>query len=329
MHMPPPHRRIRNRRRVLPRGLLPVLALAVAGVASAAYTRRKSAEAEAENPPTGRFVHVDGMRLHYVERGSGQPLVLIHGNTMMGLDFLLSDLVRMAQPHYRVIVIDRPGYGHSSPPRDARGWTPERQAQVIHQALRRIGVDEALVVGHSWGAMVAAALALNHPQMVRGLVLESGYYFPRPRFDILMRAPNVAPVLGGMLRHSVSPVVHRMAWPLMARMLFAPAPVPRHFWRFPAWMAFRPEQLRAQAAEMAGILAAAERLAPRYADLEVPLVILAGRDDAFVRTADHSARLAALLPQAEFRQFAGVGHMMHHLIPQEILAAVATVNRER
>jgi hypothetical protein len=69
--------------------------------------------------------------MHWVERGRGRPLVLLHGNTMMGLDFLLSDLVEMAADGRRVIVPGRPGYGYSDRPRGRGPWSPEAQARVI------------------------------------------------------------------------------------------------------------------------------------------------------------------------------------------------------
>ncbi|MFD1912199.1 alpha/beta fold hydrolase [Halodurantibacterium flavum] len=305
------------------RRALPLIALAALGAGSAALVRKRVAQAEAAHPPIGRFVHIDGARLHLVEMGSGpETLVLLHGNSSMGEDFLVSGLARMAAARYRVIVVDRPGYGYSTRPRRAHGWGPEAQAHLIHGALKQVGVENAIVLGHSWGAMVAAALALDFPQTVRGLVLEAGYFYPRPRSDILMRAPNAVPGLGDLLRHTISPLIHVAAWPLMARMIFAPAPVPRNAWRLSPWLLFHPRALGAASAEMAGILAGAARLAPRYPLIRQPTVIIAGRQDAFVNTAQHSARLAEVLPQAEFRCFDGIGHMAHHLIPEEVLAAI-------
>src|SRR5215204_1640168 len=142
-------------------------------VVAALLNRHFTNKAERENTPTGRFVEVDGVRLHYVERGSGEPLVLLHGNGSMIQDFETSGLVDMAAKSYRVIVFDRPGYGHSERPRSTI-WTAEAQADLIHEALARLGVSRAIVLGHSWGASVAVALALKYERMVKALVLASG-----------------------------------------------------------------------------------------------------------------------------------------------------------
>src|SRR6202790_870806 len=137
---------------------------------SALVNRRLAKNAENDNPPAGQFLEVNGVRLHYVERGSGAPLVLLHGNGSMIQDFESSGLIDLAAKNYRVIVFDRPGFGHSDRPRDVI-WTPVAQAELIDKALQRLRVSQALVLGHSWGASVAVALALLHPELVRGLVL--------------------------------------------------------------------------------------------------------------------------------------------------------------
>src|ERR1700754_4489925 len=126
---------------------------AVAGAlgATALLNRHFAKKAEHDNPPAGRFLDVDGVRLHYLERGSGEPLVLLHGNGSMIQDFESSGLVDLAAEKYRVIIIDRPGFGHSSRPRNVV-WTPEAQAQLIRRALEHLGVSQAIVLGHSWGA---------------------------------------------------------------------------------------------------------------------------------------------------------------------------------
>jgi pimeloyl-ACP methyl ester carboxylesterase len=88
-------------------------AVVAAAVASALLNRWLARKAEGRNPPKGRFITVDGVRLHYVERGSGTPLILLHGNESMIEDFQCSGLIDLAAKKYRVIAFDRPGFGHS------------------------------------------------------------------------------------------------------------------------------------------------------------------------------------------------------------------------
>ena len=85
---------------------------------SALVNRHLAKTAEIHNPPTGRFLEVNGVRIHYFELGSGAPLVLLHGNGSMLQDFESSGLIDLAAKSYRVIVFDRPGFGYSDRPRN-------------------------------------------------------------------------------------------------------------------------------------------------------------------------------------------------------------------
>src|SRR3954447_12327225 len=185
-----------------------LLGTAAALGAAAFYTAKKTREAERKHPPVGRFLDVDGVRLHYIERGYGEPLVLIHGNGTLIQDFTIAGLVDRLSERYRVIVIERPGYGYSERPR--RLWTPRAHATLYQHALAQLGVEQAIVLGHSWGTMVAVALALQAPSLVRGLVLLSGYYFPTARLDVALFSPPAIPGIGDMMRYTVSPVVGRL-----------------------------------------------------------------------------------------------------------------------
>src|SRR3982751_5850581 len=164
-----------------------VVGMAAALGAAALYTAKMTRDAERKHPPIGRFLDVDGVRRHYLERGTGEPLVLIHGNGTLIQDFTVNSLVDQLSQRYRIIVFDRPGYGYSTRPRGL--WTPQAHATLFETALHQLAVERAIVLGHSWGTMVAVSLALQAPALVRSLVLLSGYYFPTARMDVAMNAP--------------------------------------------------------------------------------------------------------------------------------------------
>ncbi len=291
--------------------------LAISAIVNAGLARK----AERDNPPAGRFVDVDGVRLHYVERGAGDPLVLLHGNGSMIQDFESSGLVEMAAAKYRVIVFDRPGYGHSERPRHVV-WTPQAQAELIQGALAQIGVSRATVLGHSWGASVAVALAAKYPSMVAALVLASGYYYPSVRADVVALSGPAVPVIGDLVRYTLSPILSRMLWPLFLAKIFGPAPVPAKFRGFPKEMSFRPSQIRASAAESALMIPDAFAARGHYAALRMPVVIIAGEDDRLIDIDDQSARLHRDIAQSAFRRLRGVGHMVHQTATGAVMSAI-------
>ncbi|HJW57710.1 MAG TPA: alpha/beta hydrolase [Burkholderiaceae bacterium] len=298
------------------------IAAGAALAAAALLVRQRTQRAEHEHPPAGHFMYVDGVRLHYVERGQGQPLVLLHGDGSMIQDFEISGLIDLAASKYRVIVFDRPGYGYSRRPRD-RIWGPQAQAALLHHALQLLDVEQPIVLGHSWGTMVALSLALDYPNYVKSLVLLSGYYYPTVRIDAPLLSPPALPVIGDLMRYTVSPLIGRMIWPLLKWRIFTPAPVTERFSsEFPVWMALRPLHLRASAAEAAMMIPSAFMLSKRYHELSVPSVIVAGDGDTYVNTHVHSEHLHRDLPQSEYRTVPGAGHMVHHLAPQQVMAAI-------
>lgn len=281
-------------------------------------------KAERDNPPKGRFLNIDGVCLHYAEQGSGAPVVLLHGNGSMIQDFETSGLVKLAAREHRVIVFDRPGYGHSERPR-SRIWTAEAQADLIRDALAQLGVERATILGHSWGCLVAVALARKYPSLVGGLVLVSGYYYPSTRLDVAGMAVPAIPVAGDVIRYTISPILSRLAWPLLMRKIFGPQPVPAKFAGFPKAMAVRPSQLRASAAESGLMVPDALAAHGTYSRLKMPVAIIAGADDRLVDAEDQSARLHGAIPHSSFHCVAGAGHMIHQTETEAVMSAIEKV----
>lgn len=310
-------------------GLMPSRALtigAAAALASAAFVHQRSWRAVRDSPPLGRVVEVDGVRIHYLDRGQGTPLVMLHGNGSMVQELRLSGLYELAAARFRVIAPDRPGYGHSSRPRRS-WWSPPSQAAWLRALLARIGVERPILFGHSFGALVALAFALDYPTETRGVVLASGYYFPTARLDVPFMAAPALPILGDLMRHTISPLLSRALWPHMLKVLFSPAPVPRYFQLFPTWMALRPSQLRAAAEEAALLVPSASRMQRRYRALEVPAVIVAGAQDRYVDASRHSIALARHIAAAELVVSPRAGHMVHHVDPRRVLHAIEVAAR--
>ena len=222
---------------------------------------------------------------------------------------------------YRVIVIERPGYGYSERPRHL--WTPRAHATLYEHALHQLGVEQAIVLGHSWGTMVAVSLALQAPDLVRSLVLLSGYYFPTARMDVALNTPLAVPGIGDALRHTISPPLARLMLPGAIRAMFAPASVPERFDRlFPKELMVRPIQLRASAEDAALMTPSVMELEQHYRELKMPVVILTGGDDQIVDVDRQSRRLHKEIPRSEFIALPGLGHMVHHLAPDQVIKAI-------
>ena len=113
------------------------------------------------------FFDHDGRALHYLERGSGDPLVLIHGLGSSGADWALQ--VPALEGRFRIIVPDLPGSGHSEPPR--AGCSIPGLARALWSLLDHLGAARVNIVGFSLGGAVGLEMALQRPARVRRLAL--------------------------------------------------------------------------------------------------------------------------------------------------------------
>jgi pimeloyl-ACP methyl ester carboxylesterase len=282
------------------------------------------------NPPIGEFLDVDGVRLHFIMRGNpdAPPLVMFHGNGTVLQDFTISGMVDAAAEKFRVICFDRPGFGHSSRPRTFI-WSPERQAELFCAALARLGIQRTLVLGHSWGTLVALAMAASRDgKRVKGLVLVSGYYFPTWRFDVWFASIAAIPVIGDALRYTISPISSWLGLPLFAKKAFAPKSVPEIVKKeYPRLMLIRPRQLRAVAEDSAFMLPSAATLTMSYRRLKCPTAIIAGRDDKIVDS-EQALRLQKAMPHASVTIVPDAGHMVHYFVSDEIVKSAGEAQLE-
>lgn len=132
-----------------------------------AQRRFESLEPETAGAP-GAFVDVDGVRVHYVEAGKGDPVLLVHGwnGCTFSFRYTIPELAR----RHRVVALDLLGFGYSARP--ARGdYSVSAQVRLVAGLMDRLGIRRAVVVGHSMGGGVAMHLALSHPDRVERLVL--------------------------------------------------------------------------------------------------------------------------------------------------------------
>ncbi|HSU04096.1 MAG TPA: alpha/beta hydrolase [Acetobacteraceae bacterium] len=268
---------------------------------------------------------VDGVNLHYIDRGKGSPVVLLHGNGALARDWEVSGVVDLLAANHRVIAFDRPGFGYSDRPRGGI-WDAAGQAALIHKALVRLDIRSPVIVGHSWGTLVALALALDNKRYSKGLVLLSGYYYPRLRADVTLLSGPAIPIFGDLLRYTIVPLLGWVLWDSISRKLFAPAPVSQRFRTdFPMALALRPSQLRASAADTALMVPVAASFLDRHEELDVPVAIMAGNGDRIVDIARQSKRLHAELPKSFMHELEGAGHMIHYIAPEAVAAVITSI----
>lgn len=118
---------------------------------------------------TDGFVDAGGQRIHYVEQGSGLPVLLIHGAYSCGAEFLQTEFGAVLADRHRVIAPDSLAHGGSDFPVDPKHYGARPRASHLVAVLDAVGIERAHVVGYSMGGWMASALASFHPQRVASL----------------------------------------------------------------------------------------------------------------------------------------------------------------
>src|SRR5208282_3392830 len=285
-----------------------LLALVIGGLV--VFSARTARQVEKAVPPLGRFIDVDEARIHYLDEGSGPPLLLIHGLAGQMRHFTYSLLDRL-KSDYRVVILDRPGSGYSTRPPQASAAI-DAQASTIARFAKALGLERPLVVGHSLGGAIALSLALNHEEQVAGLALLAPLTHPQE---------NVPPVFQGLVVRSRL-LRWLMAWtvatPLSIRngkmvlkTVFDPQPVPADFaTRGGGLLTLRPSSYIGASCDLVAADEDLDDMPARYESLTVPVGILFGAGDRLLDPAAHGEALAKKLPDADFELIEGGGHMI-------------------
>ena len=219
------------------------------------------------------------IELFYREKGSGEPLILLHGNGEDGSYFVHQ--IEHFQSRYRVIALDTRGHGRS--PRGSAPFTIRQFALDLYDFLRAHEIPSAVLLGFSDGANIAMQFALDHPEMVRALILNGG---------------NLDP--SGVRRSTQLPIElgYRIA---------------KHF-------ASRSEGAKRNA-ELLGLMVNEPHIAPEeLKKLDLPVLVIAGTKDMIRR--EHTELIARSLPRAQLVFLKG-DHFIANREPEAFNRAVS------
>jgi haloalkane dehalogenase len=257
-------------------------------------------------PYVARFARVNGWRMHYVDEGDGDPVLLLHGNPTWG--FLYREVIGpLVQSGRRVIVPDMIGFGLSEKPTREWAHTLDGHAANLVSLVRQLGLTRVTVVCHDWGGPTGLSFAMSNADRVRALVVMSTWAWPSPPAEFhtrvfpwrMMHAPLVGPYLLG--RHNVLArrgvylsVVNRDKFrrdALSAYEAALPDAETRLLtWAWPRWIPLD---------ESALALTRFTWLEQELAKSQLPMLIIWGREDEVFDAATFAERFKRLLPHAE------------------------------
>jgi len=305
--------------------LLALAALVALGLLAAwRFTATMAKKASAALPPRGRFTDVPGGRIHWIERGEGPPLVLIHGlaGNLHNFGYIMDRLAA----DFRVIAVDRPGCGWSERDGDEQARVPE-QARMIAAMLEKEGVGPAVLVGHSLGGAVSLTLALNHPERVRALALVSALVQAPTRPAEAFNGLDIAnPALRRLVANTLAvPMSIRNGEKTLA-FVFGPDAPPADFaMRGGGLLGLRPNAFYAASTDLQAIPRDMGAITARIGEITVPVGLFYGTGDRLLSAADQIAVLRQALPGADIETMEDRGHMPLVIEPERVDAFVRRI----
>jgi pimeloyl-ACP methyl ester carboxylesterase len=310
--------------------LLFVALIAVLCAVAFAFTQWHVARVEAKYPPRGKFVAVEGLRLHYTELTPGYAargtIVLLHGASGNQADVMTPLGEGLAAQGFRVIAFDRPGHGWSQRPQGSEQPSPARQVELIRAGLAQIGVAQAIVAGHSLAGALAANFALDHKTFTRGLVLIAPVTHPWPGGVTWYYEWSARPWIGRIFANLLAMPVGLALMDTAVASVFAPQPAPPDYVeRIGAPLVLRPENFIANAQDVAHLDGFIAWQAPRMHEIEAPTTIITGDRDAVVYAHLHSLGSARDISGSRLITLQGVGHAVQNVAPGAVIEAIAGV----
>ena len=282
---------------------------------------------ERRYPPVGAFAIVDGTRIHFVHVPAPAapdlpPVVFIHGASAN-----LNDQMVPARPllegRAELLFFDRPGHGWSE--RGAgRNETPFGQARTLAALMDSLGIEQAIIVGHSYGSAQAAAFALAYPDKTRGLVLLASATHPWPGgatswYYSLTSIPLVGRIFAATLAYPGG----MLQMPAATACVFSPNKAPPDYSDVASIpLVLRPAAFAANAIDVAGLHAHAVATAPRYGEISAPTVVISGDMDTVVDEQIHSIGLARDIKGAELVWVRNLGHKPDWIAPELVVAGI-------
>lgn len=294
-------------------------------VALVAITQAGVIWIERSHAPAGRMIDVTGGRLHVVELGSQRasslPVVLIHGASS-NLEVMRRPLGELLCRNHRVIMIDRPGHGWST--REALSdATPAIQARMIDEALGKLGITRALIVGHSWGGALVCAMAIHRPSRVAGLVMLSPVTHRWTGGIPWYHNVGAAPMVGRLFAHTLALPAGMLMLKAGARGAFPPQVMPDNYVRDAGLpLLLRPREFLADAWDMAMLKEAVTAQMARYGEIKSPVVILHGDVDTSVYLDVHARQFVKAVPHVQLIELPGIGHVVQNAVAERVVAAI-------
>lgn len=310
------------------------IALGLGALLTACTASTRTERAEAAFPPVGDFVNVTGGRVHYVQAGNGPDVILLHGAGGNLRDYTFS-LMDQLTDRYRVTAFDRPGLGYTdrapgiaTGPFATQGESPDDQVAMLREAATALGIKDPVVVGHSFGGIVAMAwgttgLRMEDPTNASALVTFGGVSMPWPGDLGAYYSVNGSALGGGLVIPLISAFTPQRTVDTVVAETFAPQDPPEgYIAHLGGELALRERTFRANARQVNTLRPFVVEMTALYPQLTIPIEVIHGTADNTVPIHVHAEELIKIAPTVNLTRLQGIGHQPHHSDEPEAIAAI-------
>jgi pimeloyl-ACP methyl ester carboxylesterase len=283
--------------------------LAAVVVGLVGFTAITARRVEKAVPARGKFLELAGARIHYLDKGAGPPIVMVHGLGGQSGNFGYAVVERLAG-EFRVIAMDRPGSGYSTRASDDAARL-KAQSAFVAELIRKLGLGRPLLVGHSLGGAVALGVALDFPELVSGLALVAPLTQVPAQVPGPFRALEIeSKLLRWLLAWTVATPVGVLRGPAIVKEIFRPEAVPGDFaTKGGGLLGLRPGSFYNTSADLMGINEDLSEMVKRYGEIRVPVAILYGKSDAILNLGEHGEAMKGKIAGLRLELVEG-GHML-------------------
>ena len=273
-------------------------------------------------PVEHRFLDLDGARIHYVDEGAGETILLLHGNPTWS--FLYRKIIAGLADEFRCVALDYPGYGMSTAPPGYR-YTPREHSTVVERFVDHLGLTDLTIMVQDWGGPIGLGLAGRRPELVKRLIIGNTFAWPLNRE---LRIRLFSAVMGGPIGRTLTRSVNLVPRVFFARGFAQPVPAAVRDMYLAPWQ--DPSRRAVAAIGPRQLIAASDYLRQVNADLpklaDRPALIVWGAKDFAFHTAARE-RFEAAFPHHHTICYDNASHFLQEDVGDRIAEAFKTFIR--
>ena len=280
-------------------------------------------------PFKSNYEEIDGVRLHYLDEGSGPPILMVHGQPTWS--YLYRKMVPpLVATGYRCVAPDLMGFGLSDKPTHESQYSLRRHVELVTGLVKRLGLENITVVGQDWGGPIGLRFAIDYRDSVRALVILNTLIRIRPVPLVFTLAFRNGAFSSFLIRRLdlFRKIAFRRGWPFRRRVeprAMAQYRMPHPTAASRAGIAAFPKMIPGRDGQPNGDYIS--EIDATLQEWDVPVLVMSSDGDIAFKDED-GERIAGMVPNARFHLVRNAGHYLQEDAGKELAERMVTFLRD-